>query len=299
MAPHSMGSGTISFGLVSIPVRMYAAAVSASVSFHLLHARCGSRIRQQQVCPVCNVVVERGDLVRGYEFAKDQYVRFSDEELKALESETSKAIDISEFVPLATVDPIYFEKTYYLGPDKGGEKPYRLLADAMTAAARVGVAKLVMRGKESLVLIRPAQGGLMLHTMYYADEVRDFGEIDRGESAKIQGREAELARRLIDELSNEEFRPEQYTDEYRNRVLEVVNQKVEGKEITAAPPQEERTKVIDLMEALRASLEKRKTAPESEPASAKKPPARATARADAAPDKPPVPARRRAQAAKQ
>jgi DNA end-binding protein Ku len=169
----------------------------------------------------------------------------------------------------------------------------------MTAAARVGVAKLVMRGKESLVLIRPAQGGLMLHTMYYADEVRDFGEIDRGESAKIQGREAELARRLIDELSNEEFRPEQYTDEYRNRVLEVVNQKVEGKEITAAPPQEERTKVIDLMEALRASLEKRKTAPESETASAKKPPARATARADAAPDKPPVPARRRAQAAKQ
>jgi DNA end-binding protein Ku len=299
MAPHSMGSGTISFGLVSIPVRMYAAAVSASVSFHLLHARCGSRIRQQQVCPVCNVVVERGDLVRGYEFAKDQYVRFSEEELKALESETSRAIDISEFVPLATVDPIYFEKTYYLGPDKGGEKPYRLLADAMTAAARVGVAKLVMRGKESLVLIRPAQGGLMLHTMYYADEVRDFGEIDRGESAKIQGREAELARRLIDELSNEEFRPEQYTDEYRDRVLEVVNQKVEGKEITAAPPQEERTKVIDLMEALRASLEKRKTAPESETASAKKPPARATARADAAPDKPPVPARRRAQAAKQ
>jgi DNA end-binding protein Ku len=281
MPPHSLGTGTISFGLVSIPVKLYAAAVSAGVSFNLLHARCGTRIRQQQVCPVCNVVVERGELVRGYEFAKDQYVRFTDEELKALEGEASKVIDIAEFVPLAGVDPIYFEKTYYLGPDKGGEKPYRLLANAMADASRVAVAKLVLRGKESLVLIRPAGGGLMLHTMYFADEIREFGEIDRGESAKIQEREVELARRLIDELSSDAFQPERYEDDYRKRVLAVVGEKVEGKEITTVAPREERTKVIDLMDALRASLEKRGAGAEPD-GGAKKPPAKASPRPAAA-----------------
>ena len=208
MPPHSIGSGTISFGLVSIPVKMFSAASSAGVSFNMLHAKCGSRIRQQTFCPVCNVVVERNELVKGYEFAKDQYVRVSDEELKALEGESSKLIDIAEFVPLDKVDPIYFEKTYYLGPDKGGEKAYRLLSDAMTASGRVALAKFVMRGKESLVLIRAAQGGLMLHTMYFADEVRSFAEIDKGESAKIRDGEMALAQQLIDGLSNAEFERE-------------------------------------------------------------------------------------------
>ena len=165
MPPHSIGSGTISFGLVSIPVRMYTAASSTGVSFNLLHAKCGSRIRQQTFCPVCNQVVDRAELVKGYEFSKDQYVRVSDDELKSLEGEASKLIDIAEFVPLEKVDPIYFEKTYYLGPDKGGEKAYRLLADAMRASERVALAKFVMRGKESLVLVCAAQDGLMLHTM--------------------------------------------------------------------------------------------------------------------------------------
>jgi DNA end-binding protein Ku len=290
MPPHSIGSGTISFGLVSIPVKLYAAAVAGGVSFNLLHARCGSRIKQQQICPVCNVVVERGDLVRGYEFATDQYVRFTEDELKALEGEVSRIIDIAEFVPLARVDPIHFEKTYYLGPDKGGEKAYRLLTEAMSETSRVALATFVMRGKESLVLIRPAGGGLMLHTMYFADEIRDFGEIDRGQSARIQEREVELARRLIDELSSDEFKPERYEDDYRKRVLKVVGEKIEGKEITAAAPREEPAKVIDLMDALRASLEKRGASPEaSDQAGAKKPPAKATAR-DAA--KPAVAARR-------
>jgi DNA end-binding protein Ku len=257
MPPHSLGSGTISFGLVSIPIRMYTAASSAGVSFHMLHAKCGSRIKMQQFCPVCNEVVDRSALVRGYEFAKDQYVRFTDEELKTLEGEASKVIDISEFVPLPMVDPIYFEKTYYLGPDKGGEKAYRLLADAMAKTDRVALAKFVMRGKESLVLIRPAQNGLMLHTMYFADEVRDFGEVDKGQSAKIREGELELALRLIDELSHDEFKPERYEDEYRQRVLEVVNQKVEGKEVTAAAPEVQRAQVIDLMDALKQSLAKR------------------------------------------
>ncbi|HKO23025.1 MAG TPA: Ku protein [Candidatus Eisenbacteria bacterium] len=257
MPPHSLGSGTISFGLVSIPVKLYSAAVSQNVAFNMLHAKCGSRIKQQTFCPVCQVTIERSELVRGYEFAKDQYVRVSDEELKSLEGEDSKVIDISEFVPLKQVDPIYFEKTYYLGPDKGGDKAYRLLAETMAKTDRVAVARFIMRGKESLVLIRPAQDGLMLHTMYFADEVRDFGEIEKGKSAKIAERESELARKLIDELSTEEFNPEQYKDEYRERVLEMVNQKVEGKEITTTSSEAPRSQVIDLMDALKESLAKR------------------------------------------
>jgi DNA end-binding protein Ku len=231
--------------------------------------------------------VERNALVKGYEFQKDQYVRMSDEELKSLEGEASKVIDIAEFVPLASVDPIYFEKTYYLGPDKGGEKPYRLLTDAMAKSDRVALATFVMRGKESLVLIRPAQDGLMLHTMYFADEVRDFGEIEKGKSVKLREGELALAERLIGELSHDEFKPEQYEDQYRGRVLELVNSKVEGKEITAAAPEAQRAQVIDLMDALKQSLAKRGDAAKAEPAApiAKKPPIKAPRRA-ASPDKP-------------
>jgi len=257
MPPHSIGSGTLSFGLVSIPVKMYSAASSESLSFNLLHEKCGGRIKQQQICPTCNEVVERTSLVKGYEFAKEQYVRFTEEELKKLETEATRMIDIAEFVPLEKVDPIYFEKTYYLGPDKGGDKAYRLLSDAMVKMDRVALAKFVMRGKENLVLIRASQDGLMLHTMYYADEVRDFGEIDKGADAKIKTGELELAQRLIEELSTKEFKPEQYHDEYRDRLLEVVESKVEGKEITSIGPQEQRAQVIDLMDALKQSLENR------------------------------------------
>ena len=257
MPPHSVGTGTISFGLVSIPVRLYTAASSANVAFNQLHAPCGSRIKQQTFCPKCNKTVERAELTRGYEFAKEQYVRVADDELKSLEGEASKIIDIGEFVPLADVDPIYFEKTYYLGPDKGGEKPYRLLSDAMEKAGQVALAKYVMRGKESLVLIRAAQGGLMLHTMYFADEVRDFGEIDKGDSAKIRDGELDLALQLINGLANPAFSPDRYTDEYRHRVLDMINKKVEGQEITVAEPAAPRAQVIDLMEALKESLAKR------------------------------------------
>ena len=216
--------GAISFGLVSIPIKLYAATASGSVSFNLLHAPCGSRIRQQQFCPQCNAVVERGELVRAYEFAKEQYVRVSDEELKTLEGEASKTIDIAEFVPLDKVDPIFFERTYYLGPDKGGEKPYRLLADAMAQSEQVAVARFVMRGKENIVLVRAAQGGLLLHTMYFADEVRNFGEIDKGQSAKIKENEIELALQLISGLASDDFKPEQYQDEYRQRVLDLIDE---------------------------------------------------------------------------
>ena len=257
MPPHAIGSGTISFGLVSIPVRMYTAASSMNVSFNQLHAKCGSRIRQQTFCPVCNETVERAALVKGYEVAKDQYVRVGDEELKALEGEASKTIDIAEFVPLEKVDPVYFEKAYYLGPDKGGEKAYRLLTDAMAKSGRVAVATFVMRGKESLVLIRPSSDGLMLHTMFFADEVRNFGEIDKGMGAKIRDGEMDLAQQLIDGLSNDDFTPENYEDSYRVRVLQLIEQKVEGKEVTVTAPVAERAQVIDLMDALKESLAKR------------------------------------------
>src|SRR5881397_636636 len=263
MPPHALGSGTISFGLVSIPIKLYTATAPGNISFNLLHAKCGSRIKQQTFCPVDNETVERSGLVKGYEFAKDQYVRVTDEELKALEGEASKMIDILEFVPLAQVDPVYFEK------------PYRLLADAMAQAEQVAVAKFVMRGKESLVLIRPAQDGLLLHTMFFADEVRSFADVDKGRSANVREGELDLALQLIRGLARGEFKPEQYKDEYRGRVMEMLERKIEGREITPAPAPAERPHVIDLMEALKASLA-RKGLP-AEAATAKKPPSKAAA----------------------
>lgn len=254
MPMRSIGSGAISFGLVSIPVNLYLAASSETPRFNLLHAKCGSRIKQQRFCPVCKAVVERDELVKGYEFEKNQYVRLTDDELKALEGVASEAIEISEFVPLSKVDPIYFEKSYYLGPDKGGEKAYRLLTDAMVQVGKVAVAKFVLRGKENLVIIRPVQKGLVMHTMYFYNEVRSFDEIGKGESVKITAPETKLAIRLIDELSNDAFEPEKYEDEYSQRVLELVKKKAAGEEITVSQVSPQRGNVIDLMEALKRSL---------------------------------------------
>lgn len=282
MPPHSIGSGTISFGLVAIPIKLYTATAPGGIRFNMLHARCGHRVRQQYFCPVDQVVVDRSEIVKGYEYAKDQYVQVTDEELKALEGDASRVIDIAEFVPLPHVDPIYFEKTYYLGPDKGGEKAYRLLADAMVKTNRVALATFVMHGKESLVLIRAAQGGLMLHTMYFADEVRSFSEIDRGQDVKVKDGELQLAVKLIDELAAEGFAPEKYRDEYRLRVLDLINTKVEGKEVTPMGPQVQRAQVIDLMEALKKSLEKRVPREKKPAARARRPAASEAGRARAA-----------------
>jgi DNA end-binding protein Ku len=257
MAARSIGSGTISFGLVAIPIRLYPAVVSERVSFHLLHAKCGSRIKYQTYCPVCDQVVDRDELVKGYELGKEQYIRVTEDELEALEGEASKDIDIAEFVPLATVDPVYLDKAYFLGPDKGGAKPYQLLARALEKAEQVAVARFILRGKESLVLIRAFPRGLILHTMYFHDELRDFGEIDKGESVKTKESELQLALRLVRELASEAFDPKKYDDEYRRRVLALVKEKAEGKEVTIAPPRAPRGKVIDLMDALKRSLEKR------------------------------------------
>ena len=257
MAARSIGSGTISFGLVAIPIRLFPAVVSERVSFHLLHAKCGSRIKYQAYCPVCDQVVDRQDLVKAYELGKDQYVRVTDDELEAIEGEASKHIDIAEFVPLASVDPVFFDRAYYLGPDKGGGKAYHLLARALDKAEQVALARFVFRGKESLVLIRPFQRGLILHTMYFHDEVRNFGELDEEGSNAVEDSELNLALRLIEELGHETFDPKKYEDEYRQRVLRLIKEKAQGREISAAPAGAPRGKVVDLMDALKKSLTKR------------------------------------------
>ena len=225
MAPHSLGSGTISFGLVSIPIKMYTAASSGGVSFNQLHAKCGNRLRQQMICPLDNEVVDRSQIVKGYEFQKDQYVRFTDEEIKALEGEASKMIDITEFVPLSTVDPIYFEKTYYLGPDKGGEKGYALLAQAMATADEIALAKYAARGKSYLVLIRSTGDRLFMQQLYHSDEVRDIGEVPL-ETRRNSDAEVKLARQLIEQISSGTFKPEKYEDEVRKRVEALIAQKL-------------------------------------------------------------------------
>src|SRR2546428_8768513 len=217
MPARSIGSGTISFGLVSIPIRVYVATHSEQLSFNLLHAPCGTRIKQQIYCPHHDTVVERSELVKGYQFAKDRYVSFTDEELKALEAEANRSIDIHEFVPLASVDPIYFENAHYLGPDKGAEKAYHLLAQAMRATGKVALAQYVRGGKEHLVLVRPYDGGLVLHTMHYADEVRSLAEVDLGGEPKVRAGELEMARKLVQPLSPKAVHPQQGNDPHRQR----------------------------------------------------------------------------------
>jgi DNA end-binding protein Ku len=255
MAPRALGSGTISLGMVAIPIRLYPAAVPRRVSFHFLHAKCGTRVRTQWFCPVCERVVTRDELVRGYEIAKGRFVRMTEEELDALAGRASKEIELTAFVPLETVDPVYLDEAYYLGPDKGAARPYRLLESVLDETRRAGVARFVYRGKESMVLIRAAKGGpLLLHTMYFHDEIRDADEVPRGESGAVKPAELKLARRLVDELARPRFEPEKYHDEYRDRVLKAIRRKSAGKAAARPEPVAPRGKVIDLMDALQKSL---------------------------------------------
>jgi DNA end-binding protein Ku len=289
MPARPVSAGMISFGLVSIPVRLFTAASPKSVSFHLLHEKDKSRIQQRIYCPADDAIIDRSELVRGFEIEKGRYVTFTDEELKSLEAQGDHSIDISEFIPLSEVDPVYFESGYYLGCEAGSAKAYRLLADAMAQASRVALATYTMRGKEHLVLIRPYAKGLMLHTMYYADEIRSVEEVDRGLNVEAKTAELDLAKRLIADLTQKKFDPEKYHDNYRERVLEAAHRKQEGQEVTEAPPEERKGKVIDLMAALKASLEKRGAAAEEEkgePAERK-----AAAAASKAPSKGPARAR--------
>jgi DNA end-binding protein Ku len=276
MPARAISSGTISFGLVSIPVKLFTAASSEQIRFNMLHKKCGSRIKQQLYCPVDDALVERDDIVKGYEYSRGQFVQFTDDELKALEAEKSNSIEIVEFVPLARVDFVQVERSYYLGPDKGGDKAYKLLSQAMQTTGKVAVGRWAARGKEQLVLIRPyGDGGLIFHQLYYTDEVRAFDEIDTGATFKFSAVEQDLAEKLIDQLSADDFRADQYSDSYRDRVQGAVDQKVAGQEITLAP-EEPKAQIIDLFEALKKSISatKEKTSPKppkkAEPAAAKR-----------------------------
>ena len=255
MAARSIGTGTISFGMVSIPIRLYSAAeASSAISFNLLDAKTKTRLKQQYV-NAAGEIVNRDQMVKGYEFAKDQYVAFTPEELKAMEEQAQKAIEITEFVPAAAVDPVFFDKPYYLGPEKGGEKAYKLLLEAMRQTGKSALARWAARGKQYLVLIRPSKGGIVMQQLMYADEVRPIAEVPVGD-AEIKESELKLAVQLVEQISTEEFHPENYADDVKKRYHEAIQRKIEGQEISAAPEQP-KAQIIDLMEALKASLAKK------------------------------------------
>lgn len=253
MAARSIGSGTISFGLVSIPIKLYTAASPKGVSFNMLHSKCGSRMKQQYLCPVDNEVVERKDMVRGFEHTKDTYVRFTDEEIKALEAERTNQLELVEFVPASTVDFVSIEKTYYLGPDKGGDRAYALLSQSLERAEKLAVGKFAQRGKENLVLVRPYKKGLILHEVYYADEVRAFDDVETGGSFDFKPIELDLADKLIEQLAKDSFDASRFKDDYESRVMAAVESKVAGNEVTVTE-EAPKAQIIDLLEALKRSV---------------------------------------------
>jgi DNA end-binding protein Ku len=262
----ALWKGSVTFGLVNIPVRLYSAVQEKSLKFHMLHAEDGGRIKYQRVCAICGKEVSWNDIVKGYEYSKDHYVHFTDEELQGIDLDSIRAIDVVNFVPLEDIDPVYFNKTYYIVPEPSGLKAYRLLQQALDAEEQVGIAKIALRDKEHLATVRLKDDVFVLETMHWPDEIRqpEFEELDK--KVTVRDPEVKMARQLIQQLSAD-FDPEEFRDEYRTRLEQLVEQKVDGQEITVAAEQEEEpTKVVDLMEALKASVEEAK----------KKSPAKAT-----------------------
>jgi len=256
MALRPLRNATISFGLVSIPVRFYTATKSEDIHFNLLHESCGTRVNRKWWCPHHEEIVSSDELIRAYAISKSKYVTFTDEEIETLETDDNRALEITEFVDLHEIDPLMFENAYFLGPSPGGGKTYRLLAQAMKKQDKVAVARWVAAGKEHLVVMRPYEKGLVLHTMYYADEVRDFGAIDL-EEGPVKDKEVALAEMLINELTEKKFDPLQFKDDYRQRLLQRIKAKSQGKTIEPEEKEEEKGgEVIDLMDALRRSLSK-------------------------------------------
>lgn len=284
MAVRPIRSATISFGLVAIPVKFYTATSQEDVSFNLLHEPCGTKVNRKWWCAHHEQIVESDELIRGYQIRKGKFVTFSDEEIESLETDDNRALEITEFLDLDQIDPLFFEKAYYLGPAEGGGKTYHLLSSAMKKLNKVAIARWISNRKEHLVILRPYEGGMILHTMYYADEVRDFGELGVDDSP-VKDKEIRLAEMLIEELTEGKFDPLRYKDEYRERLLSRIEAKAEGEDIITAPETEEDKggEVIDIMEALRRSLEgtrpaARRSAPKAEeekPKSKKKVPAKA------------------------
>ena len=252
--PRAIATGQIAFGLVSIPVKLFSAAESSEkVAFNMLHGDCGSRVQQQLFCPKDERTIDRSETVKGYEFSRGQYVLFTEEELKTMEEKSTQQIDITEFVKSDLIDPIYFSKPYYLGPDKGGSRAYSLLARALEETGRWAVAKYAARGKGYLVIIRPLGRGLVMQQLYYPNEIRSIDEIDMGD-ADVKDNELKMAIQLAEMSTSDAFHPEQYRDEVRDRVRALIQKKIEGEEITSAAEEEPHAQVIDLMEALRRSL---------------------------------------------
>ena len=271
-AARSIATLTVSFGMVSIPVKLFSATeASRAISFNLLHKGCGSRLRQQYFCVKEDVPVSRDEMVKGYEFSKDQYVQFEPQELKAMEEAGTHTADITEFVPIEAVDPVYFEKAYYLAPDKGGAKPYALLTQALRESNRCALGRWAARGKQYIVMIRPVEDGLVMQQLLYATEVRSIKDIEIPKT-DVRPAELKLAQQLIEQQATDKFDPTAYKDEVRERIEKAVEKKVEGHEITMPEAPEPTAQVIDLMEALRASLDKKQKAePQRKPAEAKKP----------------------------
>ena len=268
--PRAIATGQIAFGLVSIQVKLFSAAeTSEKISFNMVHKECGSRIQQQLFCPRDERTIDRTEVVKGYEFSKGQYVLFTEEELKNLEEKSTQQIDITEFVKSDLIDPIYFSKPYYLGPDKGAARAYTLLTRALQETGRWAVAKYAARGKGYLVVIRPLGKGLVMQQLYYPNEIRAIDEIDLGD-AEIKDSELKMAIQLAEMSASDTFEPEQYRDEVQERMRGLINQKIEdGAEITAAAD-EPKAEVIDLMEALRRSLGSKPAKAETKPASTSK-----------------------------
>jgi DNA end-binding protein Ku len=265
--------GAISFGLISIPVKLFSAVENKSLKFHLLHDEDGGRIKYKRECAKCGKEVDWAGIVKGYEYSKDHYVTFTDEELESVAVDSIRAIDVVSFVPLTDIDPIYFDKTYYVIPEPSGLKAYKLLSEALEAEGQVGVAKIALRDKEHLSTIRLKDDIFVLETMHWPDEIRapEFEELSK--KVEVRDQEVKMARQLIQQLSDE-FKPDQFEDEYRIQLQKLAERKVEGEEVTvAAEPEEEPAPVVDIMEALKASVDeakKRKDASGDEKRSKKK-----------------------------
>ncbi|HEY3211395.1 MAG TPA: Ku protein [Actinomycetota bacterium] len=264
--PRTMWKGAISFGLVSVPVGLYTATEEKSLHFNQLHDEDFGRIKYQRVCSKCGEMVDFEHIVKGYEYEKDKYVVMTDEDFDAVPVESSKAIDIVQFVDLADIDPIYFQKSYYLVPEETGFKAYTLLRRAMEEDGRVAIAKVAFREKEHLAALRFKDNVFVLETMFWPDEIRaaDFEILDK--KVEIRDQEVQMAKSLIDNLT-EAFKPEEFRDEYREALLGIVEKKVSGEEIEVVP-EPEPTKVVDLMEALKASVEATKKKAEPKKAAA-------------------------------
>jgi DNA end-binding protein Ku len=259
----SSWSGHLTFGLISLPIRLSPAARTERISFNQLHKECHTRLKQPLFCPTCNRMVERSEVEKGYEYEKGQYVLFSDEELKKVEPESARTMEILEFVKLDEIDPVYFDASYYIAPDEGGEKAYRLLTEAMQQAGYAGIAKVSMHNRENIVIIRARDGGLTLHTMFYSNEIRSS---EYGSAAKPEIKDAErtLARQLIENLAAP-FEPEKYHDTYQQSLRALVDAKTAGREVTAVTAHQTVAPVIDLMEALKKSLAKQTAAEKKQP----------------------------------